>query len=293
MTGAIYDIGYRGYDGPRLGRRGALRALFAAGLRAVYGFGRSFRSKIWPFGIVALALIPALISIALPALLNQAGPGAGEFIELFTYDNYLRSVGGLLPLFLAAQAPELVISDRRYQVLPLYFSRPIHRADYLIARWASLAVGLLGLTLLPLLVLWIGTVLLDADVIGAIGDEAGALPQILASAVLYAAVLSIVALAVSAYAGRRAYGSGAVIALFLVGGALGGLLAGPDGNDLAVVLDPLAVLEGARDWLVGGGPREAPAATSSLPSWAFGVGIAVYVVAAAGALAWRYRSDAS
>jgi ABC-2 type transport system permease protein len=294
MTGAIYDIGYRGYDGPRLGRRGALRALFAAGLRAVYGLGRPFRSKIWPFGAVALALLPAVVAVALPAMLNQAGPGAGEFFELFTYDTYLWEVGGLLPLFLAAQAPELVISDRRYGVLPLYFSRPIHRADYVLARWASLAVGLLGLTLLPLLVLWVGTVLLDADVIGAIGDEAGALPQILATGVLYAAVLSAIALAISAYAGRRAYGSGAVIALFLVGGALGGLLSsGPGGTSWAVMIDPLAVLDGARDWLIGGPVEAAPAASSSLPLWAFGAAAAAYLLAATGALAWRYRSDGS
>jgi ABC-2 type transport system permease protein len=291
VTGAIYDIGYRGYDGPRLGRRGALRALFGAGLRGVYGLGRPFRSKIWPFGAVVLAVLPAVIAITIPALLAGGDPEAAEFLQLFTYDNYLRSVGALLPLFLAAQAPELVISDRRYQVLPLYFSRPIHRADYLVARWASLAVGMLALTLLPVLVLWIGTVLLDADVVAAAAEEAGALPRILATGVLYAAVLSVVALAVSAYAGRRAYGSGAVIALFLVGGALGGLLSsGPGGSPWAVMLDPLAVLEAARDWLFGG---SVPAVTSSLPPWAFGLGVALYVVAAAGALAWRYRSDGS
>ena len=295
MTGAIYDIGYRGYDGPRLGRRGALRALFTAGLRAVYGLGRPFRSKIWPFGAVLLAVLPALIAVALPALLSQGGgPDAAEFIQLFTYDTYLWQVGGLLPLFLAAQAPELVISDRRYQVLPLYFSRPIHRADYLVARWASLAVGLLALTLVPLLVLWIGTVLLDADVVGAAADEAGALPQIIATGLLYAAVLSIIALAISAYAGRRAYGSGAVIALFLVGGALGGLLSSASGgSDWAVMLDPLAVLDGTRDWLFGGPVQEAPAASSSLPLWTFGAVAGGYVVAAAAALAWRYRSDGS
>ena len=33
-TGAIYDLGYRGYDGPRLGRRYAVATLFWASLRA-------------------------------------------------------------------------------------------------------------------------------------------------------------------------------------------------------------------------------------------------------------------
>mgnify|MGYP001583970183 CR=1 FL=1 len=47
-TGSIYDLGYRGYDGPRLGRRHAVVALFVHGLRAVFGLGRSGRSKIAP-----------------------------------------------------------------------------------------------------------------------------------------------------------------------------------------------------------------------------------------------------
>ncbi len=29
-TGSIFDLGYRGYDGPRLGRRHAITALFSA-----------------------------------------------------------------------------------------------------------------------------------------------------------------------------------------------------------------------------------------------------------------------
>ena len=37
--GNIYDLGYRGYDGPRLGRRSAVRALFGQSLRA---------SPVWP-----------------------------------------------------------------------------------------------------------------------------------------------------------------------------------------------------------------------------------------------------
>ena len=39
-SGTIYDIGYRRYDGPRLGRGGAVGAVVVAGLRAVFGFGR-------------------------------------------------------------------------------------------------------------------------------------------------------------------------------------------------------------------------------------------------------------
>ncbi|MGH2429342.1 MAG: hypothetical protein ACRDGV_10775 [Candidatus Limnocylindria bacterium] len=294
-VGAIYDIGYRRYDGPRRGRSGAVRAIFGAGLRAAFGLGRPFRSKLWPFGAVVLALIPALIAVAIPALLNQAaGPGASDFLQLFSYDNYLWNVGGILPIFLASQAPELVVSDRRYQVLPLYFSRPIQHGDYLWSRLASLVVALLALTLLPLLVFWLGTVLLDADILAALGDEAGALPGIVGSGLMFAVVLAAIGLAVSSYAARRAYAAGAVIAVFLVGGATGGILGAQGGAAAwAILLDPLAVLDGARDWLFGEPISESPASASPLPLPVFGAAAAGYLVLSLAALAWRYRRSAS
>ncbi|HEX2844593.1 MAG TPA: ABC transporter permease, partial [Candidatus Limnocylindria bacterium] len=122
-TGTIYDIGYRGYDGPRLGRRGAITAIVGAGLRALFGFGRSGRSKILPWGAVALATLPAGVAVAIRVL-------AGDLLDLYSYDNYLWGIGALLPIFVAAQAPELVVNDMRHRVLPLYFSRPISRMDY-------------------------------------------------------------------------------------------------------------------------------------------------------------------
>ncbi|HTI30486.1 MAG TPA: ABC transporter permease, partial [Methylomirabilota bacterium] len=56
-TGAIYDLGYRGYDGPRLGRRAAFATLFWASLRACFGLGRSGRSKVVPWGLSAIMIV--------------------------------------------------------------------------------------------------------------------------------------------------------------------------------------------------------------------------------------------
>ena len=122
-AGTIYDLGYRHYDGPRLGRRGAIGAIVGAGLRAVFGLGRSGRSKILPWGALVLAVMPAVVAVAIRVLV-------GDIVDLYSYSNYLWSIGALLPIFLAAQAPELVVNDMRHRVLPLYFSRPIGRFDY-------------------------------------------------------------------------------------------------------------------------------------------------------------------
>ena len=44
--GSIYDLGYQAYEGPRLGRRSAVLALFAQTVRSCFGIGRGGRAKI-------------------------------------------------------------------------------------------------------------------------------------------------------------------------------------------------------------------------------------------------------
>ena len=60
-TGSIYDLGYRRYEGPRLGRAHAVRSLFAHSLRSSYGIGRGGRAKIAP--IALLVLVAALAAL--------------------------------------------------------------------------------------------------------------------------------------------------------------------------------------------------------------------------------------
>jgi ABC-2 type transport system permease protein len=195
-TGAIYDIGYRHYDGPRLGRRGAMAAIIGAGMRAVFGLGRSGRSKILPWGALVLAMMPAIVAVAIRVLV-------GDIVDLYSYGNYLWGIGALLPIFVAAQAPELVVNDMRHRVLALYFSRPIGRFDYVVAKLVALSLALLGLTLQPVLLLFAGRVLAAEDLVAALGDEIGALPGIVGSGVLHAVVLASLGLAICSLAAGR------------------------------------------------------------------------------------------
>jgi ABC-2 type transport system permease protein len=280
-TGTIYDIGYRHYDGPRLGRRGAMGAIVGAGLRAVFGLGRSGRSKIIPWGAVILAALPAVVAVAIRVL-------AGDIVELYDYDGYIWNVGALLPIFIAAQAPELVVNDIRHRVLPLYFSRPIGRIDYVVAKVAALAIGLLALTLAPVLLLFIGRVLSTDDLVAAIGDEIGAMPAILGSGVIHAVVLASIGLAICSLAGRRAYAAGAVLAVFLIGGVISDSFS-ENGQDVAAFVSPLAVLDGTRQWLFGGAVDGAPAGTSELPLALYGLAALILVLVSWAVLAIRYR----
>lgn len=284
-TGTIYDIGYRHYDGPRLGRGGAIGAIVGAGLRAVFGLGRSGRSKILPWGILVLALMPAAVAVAIRVLV-------GDLVDLYSYDNYLWGIGALFPIFLAAQAPELVVSDVRHHVLPLYFSRPIGRFDYVLAKLVALSVALLTLTLLPVILLFAGRVLAAADLVAALGDEIGALPAIVGSGLLHAAVLASLGLAICSLAARRAYAAGAVLAVFLVGGVLSGMFQAQATfglESVAPFLNPLAILDGAREWLFGGQVAESPVAAAGVPLIVYGAAAGALLAVSLGILAVRYR----
>jgi ABC-2 type transport system permease protein len=283
-TGTIYDIGYRHYDGPRLGRRGAIEAVIGSGLRAVFGLGRSGRSKVIPWGAVILAAMPAIVAVAVRVL-------AGDLLDLYSYDNYVWGIGALVPIFLAAQAPELVVNDVRHRVLPLYFSRPMGRVDYVFAKVAALALGLLSIVLVPVLILFIGRVVAAEDAVAALGDEMGALPAIFGSGILHAVVLASFAIAISSLAGRRAYAAGAVLALFLIGGVVGEVLreAGGSFADLAPFMSPMSILDGTRQWLFGGAVAESPVSAANVPLPLYGLATLLLTLASWGILALRYR----
>lgn len=282
-VGTIYDIGYRRYDGPRLGRRGAFNAVVGAGIRAAFGLGRSGRSKVVPWGVVALASVPAGLAVGIKVL-------AGDLIDLYSYENYVWSIGALLPIFVAGQAPELVVNDIRYRVLPLYFSRPMGRFDYVAAKIAALALALLSLTLLPVLFLFAGRVLSEEGVLEAFVDELGALPGIVGNGVLHAVVLASIGVAICCLAARRAYAAGAVLAIFLTGSVISAILVDEGGFDeIAPFLYPLAILDGTRQWAFGGGVGESPVSASDLPLLLYPLATLLLTLASWAVLAWRYR----
>jgi ABC-2 type transport system permease protein len=288
-TGAIYDLGYRGYDGPRLGRRAAFATLFWASLRAAFGLGRSGRSKVVPWGLSAIMIVPAAVAGAIQAL----APGG---LSPFNYDNYLWDLQAILALFVAAQAPELVSSDQRNRVLSLYFSHALARSDYALAKVGAMAAALFILALTPLLVIFFASILASTDVPAAVGDQLGNLPQILGSPLIYAIPLAALGMAIASFTPRRAYATGAIIAVFLVSAAVGGILAEAGRGRLSLVaplINPFVLLDGTRDWLLGASIPDSPVSRADLPEPLFGALTAVLTVIGIAAVLWRYRRIAA
>ena len=288
-TGAIYDLGYRGYDGPRLGRRAAISTLFWASLRSAFGLKRSGRAKIVPWGLSAFLVAPAGVVVAISALV----PGAPT---PYSYDNYLWNLGILVALFVAAQAPELVSSDQRNHVLSLYFSHALLRTDYALAKLGAFAAALFALALVPMLVLFVGKVLLAADVAQAFGDELENLPQVIGAPLLLALPLAAVGMAIAAYTPRRAYATGAIIAVFVVTAAVGAILGEATTGTvarLAPLIDPFVTIDGTRDWLFGASVPESPVTASGIALWWFGATELAIVLIGTAVVMWRYQRIAA
>jgi ABC-2 type transport system permease protein len=288
-TGAIYDLGYQGYDGPRLGRRAAVATLFWASLRAAFGLGRSGRSKLVPWGLTAIMLVPAAVAGAIQAI----APGG---LSPFNYDNYLWDLQPILALFVAAQAPELVSSDQRNKVLSLYFSHALARSDYALAKFGAMAASLFIVALSPLLVILFASILASSDVTAAVGDQLGNLPQILLAPLIYAIPLAALGMAIASFTPRRAYATGAIIAVFLVTAAVGGILSEAGRgrmSQVAPLLNPFVLLDGTRNWLVGKSIPDSPVSAANLELAVFGALTAAFTLIGIAAVLWRYRRIAA
>jgi ABC-2 type transport system permease protein len=217
-AGSIYDLGYRHYDGPRLGRRSAVMALIAYTLRTTYGIGRGGRAKIIPMGLAAMGIVPAVIAVGILVLARQAGD-AGRLLEEASplrYDSLYGAIAQLVFLFCAAQAPELLGRDQRYHVLSLYFSRALARTDYVVARVGGFTIAVLLLVLIPQAVVFLGRVLSAPDIVAEFVDNLGVLPAILGQGLLIAGLLGAIAVTISAFTPRRAYATAAIIAVVIV-----------------------------------------------------------------------------
>ena len=163
-TGSIYDLGYRGYDGPRFGRASVALGLLRQTLKEAFGIGRGGRAKVAPFTLLILNTLPALLAVGFNALTRQAGAAdALDEVNPIQHDAYWSLTSTLVMLFCAAQAPELFGRDQRYGVLPLYFSRVLTRVDYALARTGGLFIAILIVTVTPQLLLSVGAILAAAD----------------------------------------------------------------------------------------------------------------------------------
>lgn len=225
MTGAVYDRGYRPYDGVRGGRNASRAALFRGTLRRALGIRRTWRQKVAPFVLLGIAVVPAIVNVGVKYLTRNTPASDIEFI---TYREYV-GVSNALLVFVALTAPDIMCPDRRQRVLPLLFARPLTGVDYVVAKVGAMASILFAFSFIPQLILFVGQMLVSDDgALRYLRDNAEVLWQIPAAVALLSLLYAAIGVAIASLTSRRIIAGASTIGLFLVTSIVSAILVGGD-----------------------------------------------------------------
>lgn len=285
--GEVFDRGYKHYDGPRLGRRQAQRALVGYSIKRAMGIKKSWTSKVIPILLYIAVFTPVIISIGIRAFVPTA--------EVLDYSDFFGFVFLIEGVFAATVAPELLCSDRAERVLPLYFARTITRLDYLLGKLAAAAILMLTMSLVPAAILWLGRQLLDDKPLTAISNNIDDLGRLVIGGVLVSVYLGSVSLMISSFTGRKAIAVAVIILLFLVSTSLAFALSealDADAKKYLVFLSPTSTVEGMSATLFN---QDIGPSTFNdnpyLPLWQYIAAMVGVAVACLGVMLWRYMPN--
>ena len=289
---AVYRRAYRPYDGPLTPERTRFLAV------ARYALAELSESKVL-MGFVVLCMFPFLIE-AIGIYVASSGParailrisGQPDPMNAEFFGVALVIQGALAVMLSAWVAPVLVSPDLVNGALPLYLSRPLSRAEYVLGKAVALATLLSLVTWVPVLTLFV----LQAGLAPAEWAVANfrLAWAILAGAWLWIAVLTLLGLALSAWIRWRLVASASLFAVFFLGAAFGEVwtevLKTPWGR-LANLGYMMAVV-----WVELFGTQASPAASREvralieLPVWAAAGGLAAVCAASLWMLDRRLRA---
>ena len=285
----IHDIGYRKYDGIRLGEAYTWRTLYELGVKHCYGIGRAARFKVLPMMLLTIMMIPALVIVGVQVIVSDVAA------QVLPYSRYSIIMQLIISVFVAVQAPALISRDLRYRLLTLYLARPLRLDTYVYARLAALATGLFILTGLPLIVLYVGTLLSGSSPASETTDLLGAL----GGAAILSIVLASIAAVVSATTTRRGFAIAAIITTLIVSYTVVATIQGiadERGNTevagYAGMFSPFTLVDGIQVSLFNteaSTPAGPPGTVGGLIFIAFAI---LIVLVCVGVLLWRYRKVA-
>jgi len=217
---AVYKRAYKIYDGPRTVPWSRFSVLTR------YSFSRLFQSRLLVLFLAACLFYPvaclAFIYFShneqLLALLSLGDARLPAIDGKFFY-TFCRVQGVFAYLLTAVVGPSLVSPDLANGALPLYFSRPFSRSEYVAGKLTTLG-------LLLSLITWVPGLVLFATQAGLAGWDwtkanvwlGGA---ILVALILWITVLSLIALALSAWVKWKIAAGSLMLAVLFAGTGFG------------------------------------------------------------------------
>lgn len=217
----ILDRGYRRYDGPRRGARGAVASLARQSALRALGLRRTFWAKVFPLLSAVIAYLPATVFVGIAALFPD------ELLDpdaiLPSYGEYYGFITAAIVVFVALVGPEVLCPDRRDGMLGLYLASPLTRDTYLLAKALAVVPVLAIVTVGPPLLLLVGRTFADAGPESLL-DFLVVLGRIVLSGFAISAAYTAISLAAASLTDRRAVASAGVILLLLVSSVATGVL---------------------------------------------------------------------
>jgi ABC-2 type transport system permease protein len=285
--GEVFDRGYQHYTGERLGRSYAIRALVIYSIKRGLGIKKNWTAKITPILLYALAYLPAIVITAIISFFpGETGLGYGS---LYGFINFV------ILIFAASVAPEMLCDDRRENVLPLYFSRPMSRLDYLMAKIMAMALLMATLVFGPALMLFAGRALTAGNPASWFINNLDEVLRIFVYGTLLSAFYAAIGLIIATFTTRKGIAAAImIVGILMVTAFVNGLYFAIDDSaaDLLVYLSPMDVISATRSWVFGTAldPDSMPG-QADLPGFTYGVAILVVLALSAAVMHRRYLSE--
>jgi len=215
---AVYKQTYRGYHGASTPSWSRFAILYRYARRAI------FQSKLLLGFYIVGFLFPLVDLIVLylshnPTFLARLRVTHFFAINRYYFFTFVHYQCFVAFLFTAFAAPGLIAPDLANGGLALYLARPFSRAEYLLGKIAVLWVLLSGLTWVPGLLLFA----VQCDLGGAAwrAQNLWLGPGLLLACLIWILVLSLLALALSAWVKWRVVAGAALLGIYFFGAGLG------------------------------------------------------------------------
>ena len=216
---AVYRRSYKPYAGTLTAEWSRFLVLFRYGRKSV------FRSKMQT-GLFVICFFFPLACLIIIYLAHSASFLAkiGIPAQLISIDSkfffrYMSVQGALAFLLTAFVGPGLVSPDLANGALPLFFCRPFSRAEYVLGKSSVLALLLSQVTWIPGVVLFV----MQASLAGAswAWSNLWIAGSLMLSSLLWIAVLSLLAMALSAWVKWRIVAGALLLAVMFFGAGFG------------------------------------------------------------------------
>src|SRR5258708_3479428 len=234
---AVYRRSYTSYSGPLTPAWSRCLVLFR------YSRRNLFRSKLQTGLFVLSFFFPLLCLITIYAahnlsFLERLGANSQLITIYHKFFFYFINVQGVLASVRAAfSGPGLISPDIANGALPLYFCRPFSRAEYVVGKASVLAILLSQITWIPGLVLFA----VQASLAGSewAWHHLWIAGSIILSSLIWIAILSLLAMALSAWVKWRIVAGALLLAVLCFGAgfaqAINGVMRTQSGHFIDIV----------------------------------------------------------